>query len=95
MADMMAKGRRVQGVATVHWTKLYPEKVKRGADHHLAKDTSCLPRGSAHPATRISEDDVRAIRASAETLAVLGERYGMTRSAISAIRNRKVWRHVL
>jgi len=50
--------------------------------------------GSNHHATKITEADVVAIRASTETLQVLGRRYSMSQSALSAIRTGKTWTHI-
>lgn len=94
MRDMISKGRAVINVAPVHWTKLHPEKIVRGAAHHLSKDASCLPRGANHHNARLTEDDIRQIRASGETLAVLADRYGVSQATLSAIRRLKTWRHV-
>jgi hypothetical protein len=52
------------------------------------------PEGSEHHASRITEDDARAIRASTETLEVLSQRYGMSKSALSTLRSGKTWRHI-
>lgn len=52
------------------------------------------PEGSEHHASKITEDDARAIRASSEKLDVLSQRYGMSRSALSALRTGKTWRHI-
>lgn len=51
-------------------------------------------RGGAFPQTKLSEDDVVAIRSSNETLAVLAERYGVDQSNISCVRLRKTWKHI-
>ena len=56
-------------------------------------------RGSKHPMSRLTEDDVRNIRRSVEgssrgTGSALARVYGVTPAAISAIKNRKLWRHV-
>lgn len=50
--------------------------------------------GEKNPAAKLIEDDVRAIRASRETLAVLANRYGVSYQLISQVRLRRVWRHV-
>jgi hypothetical protein len=95
MRDMDEKGRRADFVpAAIHWTKLYPERIKRGAEHHLSKDSSCMPRGGRHHGAKLTDADIPAIRASTETLAVLSARYGVTQSALSCIRRRKTWTHV-
>jgi hypothetical protein len=51
-------------------------------------------RGEAHAGSKLTDDIVRAIRASREPLAPLAERYGVTMALISAVRHRKIWRHV-
>lgn len=43
---------------------------------------------------KLTVEDVRAIRTSAEAGTVLGARYGVSRSMISKIRLRRWWRHV-
>jgi carbonic anhydrase/acetyltransferase-like protein (isoleucine patch superfamily) len=51
-------------------------------------------RGSAHQNSRLTEEDVRSIRASSENYTVLGRRYGVTKHNIYAIRSRKAWKHL-
>lgn len=51
-------------------------------------------QGSAHHMAKLTEDDVRAIRASPEKGSELAQRYGMTEGNISAIRHRKIWKHI-
>lgn len=53
-----------------------------------------LRHGTEHHMTKITEDDVRAIRASSEPRKVLAERYGMTEAGIKTIRARRTWKHV-
>lgn len=50
--------------------------------------------GTKNPAARLSEDDVRAIRNSAESGPILADRYSVTRTTISAIRRRLLWAHI-
>lgn len=50
--------------------------------------------GSKHHNAKLTEDDVRVIRASTELLTVLSDRYGVTKSVLSEVRNRKAWVHV-
>ena len=50
--------------------------------------------GARNPSARITEADVRAIRASDESAAVLGARYGVTYNHIWAIRQRLFWKHI-
>lgn len=51
-------------------------------------------RGSTNPKSKLTEEDVRAIRASSERGIRLAEKYGVTAALISAIRTRKQWKHV-
>jgi hypothetical protein len=51
-------------------------------------------QGERHPKSKLTADDVRAIRASTERGARLAERYGVTRTLISNILSRKVWTHI-
>jgi hypothetical protein len=52
------------------------------------------PRGSAQPTSKVTEDDVRAIRADSRPYAVIAEQYGISKAAISLMRSRKTWAHV-
>jgi hypothetical protein len=54
-------------------------------------------RGSAHHAAKVTEDDVRVIRAEYQPGlgGVLMRRYGITQAALWAIVNGRTWRHVL
>lgn len=94
MTDMWDKGRGVHVNAKVHWTKLKPHLLKRGLEHHLVKDPSCMQRGSAHHQSKLDEAAVRAIRSSYDKGVVLAKRYGVSRAVISAVRTRRTWKHV-
>jgi hypothetical protein len=50
--------------------------------------------GVAMPGAKLTEADVRAIRASAESQRTLAKRYGVSQPAIGYIRIRKTWKHV-
>ncbi len=51
-------------------------------------------KGEAHHGAKLTEADVRAIRASSETLKALAGRYGVTIGPIWAIRKRRTWTHI-
>jgi HNH endonuclease len=51
-------------------------------------------KGEDHPLARLTEDDVRAIRASSERPKVVAQRFNVTHAHIYAIRKRKIWKHV-
>ena len=51
-------------------------------------------RGAAHYAAKLSEKDVAAIRNSRATLAEIAQAYGMSVSAVHAVKSRRTWKHV-
>jgi hypothetical protein len=89
MADMLAKGRNSRGVphgdrtrGDLNGSRLHPERV---------------PRGARHPAAKLAEADVIAIRqrrARGESLTSLSEKFGIGETAVSAIARRLTWKHV-
>lgn len=50
--------------------------------------------GEGHPRAKLTEESVRAIRASEEDPQALSERYGVGPAYIGSIRRGRVWRHV-
>jgi hypothetical protein len=68
----------------------------QGCKGHSIKTTESgeHPHGEAHSRARLTETDVRAIRASTETGRTLAAKYGMGHATISDIRLRKIWKHV-
>lgn len=60
----------------------------------VRKGRQALNRGVNHPSHRLSENDVRDIRASRDSNRLLQSRYGLEKSTINKIRNRSLWRHV-
>ena len=56
-----------------------------------------LHKGSAHPLARLTDDQVRSIRASissGESLASIGRRYGVGKRTILDIKSRRTWSHL-
>lgn len=53
-----------------------------------------LRYGEDHHMTKITEDDVRAIRSSTERAGIVAARYGLDRHTIASIRARRTWKHV-
>lgn len=51
-------------------------------------------KGSANPNSRLTEDDIRAIRASTERPGAVAKQYGIIPDYVTMIRKRKVWRNV-
>ena len=50
--------------------------------------------GEKHPRAKLTEDDVREIRATNATTRALAEVYGVSQVSIHFIRSRKTWKHV-
>ena len=95
MDDMDSKGRRVKGKPSFVWQERYPDRVPRGDKHHLKiNGTGCLMRGMDARRSNLTDDNIREIRASKETLASLSKRFSVSQSALCAIRKRKTWRHI-
>lgn len=60
----------------------------------FAKQRENKAHGEQHYRSRLTEADVRAIRASADSSRVVGLRYGINDSVIRMIRRRVRWQHV-
>lgn len=52
-------------------------------------------RGAAKPGAKLTEDDVRAIRASEEGIKPLARRFGIDPHTVRRIRRREKWAHVV
>ena len=52
------------------------------------------PLGSNHPNSKLTEADVIAIRSDPRMGTVIAAEYGVTKSLISYVRNRRGWKHV-
>lgn len=53
-----------------------------------------VQRGEKGPLARLSEADVRRILMSSETQRSIAKQYGVTQATISAIKTKKIWRHL-
>lgn len=67
-----------------------------GTPKDNSKDMVCKGRQAKGEALsgKLTESDVRAIRASALSHRALGELYGVSQSTITRIIQRKTWRHI-
>jgi len=61
------------------------ENQRMRVDH----GTSC--RGTNHHKNILTEDDVHEIRSATKGIRHLGDRYGVSRSTVEAIRSRRIW----
>jgi hypothetical protein len=50
--------------------------------------------GERNPAAKLTETEVRSIRASSDSEQAMADRYGVTKTLIRSIRKRKLWRHI-
>lgn len=67
------------------------------ARHAIRAGLRTTPRGESHPGSRLTEDDVRAIRSrseAGESVRSLANAYGMARGGIAAVIDRKTWKGV-
>jgi len=54
----------------------------------------CMPRGERNGNSKLTADDVRAIRASGDDRHSCARTFGVTATLVSMIRKRKIWRHL-
>ena len=70
-------------------------RTASGAKHWMSKTPELIKRGSNHHNSQLTDDDVRAIRASSEPGWVLAARYGLkNRNSPNLIRSGRSWKHV-
>lgn len=62
--------------------------------HHSSLTDGRAPVGEAHPLAVLNDALVREIRRSTETTTAIARRLGVSRCAISGVRNGTTWRHV-
>jgi hypothetical protein len=79
-----------------HWTRLHPERVKRGAENGAALHPERILRGSACPSSKLTERDVAKIRRVARrgNYSALGREYGVSHRTIRSIATGSTWKHV-
>ena len=53
-----------------------------------------LPLGSNHGNAKLTEDDVRLIRASDQLHRLLATQFGVSRQVIGRVKSRDIWKHV-
>lgn len=91
MQDAASKGRCAASA------RLHPESVPRGNAHWSRRKPTLVKRGEAHSSSKISEDDVRAIRVEAAkglSQRAIATKYGIGQMQVSRIVRRKRWAHV-
>lgn len=79
------------------WSRRHPERLARGARHRAYLHPESRPRGEGHGAARLTEADVRGIRAAAAAgtgQRDLARRFGVHQSTIWDVIRRKTWTHL-
>ena len=68
--------------------------IVRGDAHPSRRTPEILPRGSAHRNSKLTEDQVLAIRSDTRIQRVIAKDYGVTQSVISGIKRHAHWAHI-
>lgn len=80
------------------WNHRHPECMPRGDDHPSRKHPETRPRGEKHALAKLLAPEVRAIRklyaAGGVSQPELARQFEISRATISAIVNRRIWKHV-
>ncbi len=93
--DRAAKGR--SSVGDAHYSRVAPTRLSRGDEHYSRQKPERLARGSGHGNSKLTEEQVREIRAAKELgdcAYDLAARYGISRTNVYDIVRRSTWRHV-
>lgn len=80
--------------ACVNPAHLFIGSVAGNQQDKWRKGRGNVKKGTGHWSTSLTEDDVRAIRASNDKQSEIAERHGITQTTVSDIRRRKSWAHV-
>jgi len=95
-ADMVRKGRAPTGER--NGAVKHPESLQRGDAHYSRRRPELLVRGEDSDAAKLTDDQVREIRAKYRPrvcgLRRLGREYGINGSTVWSILHRKTWKHV-
>lgn len=109
LADMVRKGRSATGdkhgtrtrperVASgdKNGSRKHPERLARGDSHYSRLHPERISRGEQHYATKLTDEDVIAIRAAVGlTQKQIAIQYNVVPSTIGLIRGGKTWAHLL
>lgn len=83
---------RCDNPACVRPEHLYPGTPTQNMADAIARDRTV--RGARQHMARLTDNDVLHIRASSDPAVDLAARFGVSRSNIDMIRNRKTWKHL-
>ena len=68
--------------------------MRTGDNHHARYMPECMPRGSSHGNSKLTERQVEAIRSDLRSQRIIGLDYSITQSLLSMIKRRVIWRHI-
>lgn len=71
---------------------LYPGTNQQNVDDAVSKDRHMRGERSAH--AKLTDEDVVAIRISTLSDTAIADKYGVSRSNVTLIRNRRTWKHL-
>lgn len=74
--------------------RLHPGRLARGQRNGKYTKPASTLRGEAHGQSKLSNDQVRAIRADVRSRRAIANAYGVSKCAIDGIKTGKTWRHV-
>lgn len=67
---------------------------KENSADMVSKNRVRTPRGEANGHSKLTENDIVAIRSDDKTDRALAAKYGVSSSVVNEIRNRKAWSHI-
>lgn len=78
---------------------IHPSHLYEGLDADNARDRmergrAVAPQGEDHPKAKLTNVQVMAIRSDPRIQIVIAAEYGITQTSVSAIKLRRVWRHL-
>ena len=95
-SDMVAKGRQASG--NKNGSRLYPERIQRGADHYMNRRPELRTCGEKNGCAVLSEQEVLTIRtyhSNGMTQRALGRMFGVNFRTINLIVLGINWKHLL
>lgn len=93
--DRASKGRSCQGDA---WRSTHAAVIRTGADNHMFGRVEPTSVGVQQPGAKLSDDqvrEIRALRAAHVSNVELAARFGVSDSLISLVGTRRRWKHVI
>lgn len=91
-ADRDLHGRTVRG--DTHPARTKPGYLPTGDNHHWRRNPPLHSSGENHWGARLTEADVRAIRADPRKGVEIAAAHQITPTSVSNIKSRKTWKHV-